>query len=570
MAIITIQGAEEKRLKIHYEVDTSLAPIGAGGMGQVMRGMRVDETTGVKRPAAIKFMFDDLPESAIERTRREASVQIKNENLVEMFGFIEVETTDAAGAVHKRYHVASELLTGVMLHDLMRGKTTDADGNEMPFAREIYRQYSCERMRFATFIISKLLLGVMALHDAGYIHRDIDPSNVMITADGKVKLIDFGICKKLDELGSSDRHLTTAGQFMGKAAYAAPELVMGDVAHQDPTTDLYAIGIMLFELITGKVPFEGATHEVLARQLKEKVNVKEIADKTMRAIILKATAKKQNERYASAAEFRVALEQFTRSSIVPSAGHTGRTNPGTSTPAVVAAAGMDDKKKKLLIYGGVAAAVAVIIGCAVTFMSSKNSEAEAQAAAELHERVEARRAEIADLILDSSEVTSELDSLTGMEIPTAGLLIRQARLQLASASTAGDGVATLRKVADKKMHSSAEALALLAALNSRSSALDPAILTATESIFTQRDYQEAHRLNQTALSLDSANYKALYEVALDYMAGDSRGIVERDLNKTATMLRKARKIASDAGDNEFVRIIDAPLGQLKQAGVLKD
>lgn len=569
MAIITIQGAEEKRLKIHYEVDTALPPIGAGGMGQVMRGVRVDETNGVKRPAAIKFMFDDLPESAIERTRREASVQIKNENLVEMFGFIEVETTDPQGAVHKRYHVASELLTGVMLHDLMRGKTTDADGNEMPFAANLYRQYSCERLKFATFIISKLLSGVMALHDAGYIHRDIDPSNVMITADGKVKLIDFGICKKLDELGTADRHLTTAGQFMGKAAYAAPELVMGDVSHQDPTTDLYAIGIMLFELITGNVPFEGPTHEVLARQLKEKVNVKGIADKYMRNIILKATAKKQNERYGSAAEFRVAIEQFSRNSLVTAPGHTGRTNPGVTNPGVKAIVAADDKKKKMMLFGGIAAAVAIIIGCVVMFRSNAEAEAKAQADAELQARVDARLAEIADLILDSPEVKTELDTLTEMQIPTAGYLINSAKEKLTNASTAGEGVATLRKVADKNMRSSAEALALLAALNSRSQALDSTTLTATETLFKGRDYQTAHRLNQTALSLDSANYRALYEVALDYMAGDSRGIVERDLSKTASMLTKAREIALKAGDNDFVKHIDTPLNQLKQAGIAK-
>ena len=309
MAILIIQGTEEKALGIHYEVDTSLPPIGAGGMGQVMRGVRVQNN--VRRAAAVKFLFDDLPESAIERSRREASVKISNENLVEMFGFIEMDTVDASGNVHKRYHVASELLNGVMLHDLLRGKTTDASGEEIPFAKELYRQYSCDRMRFAVYIIRNVLSGIMALHDAGYIHRDIDPSNIMITSDGKVKVIDFGICRRIGEGVDADRHLTSAGQFMGKAAYAAPELVTGDIAHQAETTDLYAIGIMFYELITGKVPFDGATHEVLAKQMKENVPVKNLADKYARKVIEKATAKKQDERYASAAEFRVAVAIVT-------------------------------------------------------------------------------------------------------------------------------------------------------------------------------------------------------------------------------------------------------------------
>lgn len=251
-------------------------------------------------------------------------MQISNENLVEMFGFIETETTDAGGSVHKRYHVASELLDGVMLHDLMHDKTTNADGEPIAFAEELLRQYKNDRTRFAVTITRSLLSGIMALHDAGYIHRDIDPSNVMVTADGKIKLIDFGICKKLDTLDTTDRHLTTAGQFMGKAAYAAPELVVGDVAHQNETTDLYAVGIMFYELLTGSVPFDGPTHEVLARQLKEAVPVKNLSDKFARKIVQKATAKKQTDRYASAAEFRVAVEQLSRNSVA------GQTNPGTT------------------------------------------------------------------------------------------------------------------------------------------------------------------------------------------------------------------------------------------------
>lgn len=554
-----IQGAEEKRLRVHYEVDTSRPPIGAGGMGQVMRGVRVDEATGATREAAIKFLFDDLPESAIERTRREASVRINNENLVEMFGFIEVETTDGAGNTHKRYHVASELLRGVMLHDLMRGKTTDADGEEMEFARELYRQYSCDRLRFAVLIARKILSGVMALHDAGYIHRDIDPSNVMITADGKVKLIDFGICKKLDALGTDDRHLTTAGQFMGKAAYAAPELVMGDVAHQTESTDLYAVGILFYELLTGHVPFDGPTHEVLARQLKEDVPVKDIADKFARKIVQKATAKKQEQRYATAAEFRADVEKLSRTSI--SAGGGG-TNPGEtvkiSTPT--------PRNKKGIIIGAAAAVVVAIAVCAAVFMGNKSDEEEALAAQAEQERlIEARRAEIADMILDTMSLQGETDSITGMEIPTAGALISQAREQLI-AGEAPRGKALLERVAAKKMKSSAEALALLAALNSRSQTLDTVTIMATEALFP-KDYRKAHELNEQALALDATNYRALYELALDYMAGEARGVVDRDLEKTARFLVDARKSAQSAGDEDFLRHIDVPLDILKSEGV---
>lgn len=552
MAILIIQGAEEKALGIHYEVDTSLPPIGAGGMGQVMRGVRVQNN--VRRAAAVKFLFDDLPESAIERSRREASVKISNENLVEMFGFIEMDTVDASGNVHKRYHVASELLNGVMLHDLLRGKTTDASGEEIPFAKELYRQYSCDRMRFAVYIIRNVLSGIMALHDAGYIHRDIDPSNIMITSDGKVKVIDFGICRRIGEGVDADRHLTSAGQFMGKAAYAAPELVTGDIVHQAETTDLYAIGIMFYELITGKVPFDGATHEVLAKQMKEKVPVKNVADKYARKVIEKATAKKQDERYASAAEFRVAVEQLSRHSV--SAGKT-------ASPQKVVKSDSKEHKlgKKTLIVAAAAMAV-LVIGIVIGLRDGSDDEAEKLAQQERERMIEARKAELADMIIDDLSLEAQTDSLTGQSIPTAGLLIDKARKQLSSVSTASEGVATLRRVADRGMKSSAEALAVLASLNLRSQTLDPAILAATDSLFV-KDFAKAHELNNAALALDSANYHALYEMALDYMAGDARGVVERDIAKASAMLEHARANAELAGDKAFVARIDEPLRQLK-------
>lgn len=552
MAILIIQGTEEKALGIHYEVDTSLPPIGAGGMGQVMRGVRVQNN--VRRAAAVKFLFDDLPESAIERSRREASVKISNENLVEMFGFIEMDTVDASGNVHKRYHVASELLNGVMLHDLLRGKTTDASGEEIPFAKELYRQYSCDRMRFAVYIIRNVLSGIMALHDAGYIHRDIDPSNIMITSDGKVKVIDFGICRRIGEGVDADRHLTSAGQFMGKAAYAAPELVTGDIAHQAETTDLYAIGIMFYELITGKVPFDGATHEVLAKQMKENVPVKNVADKYARKVIEKATAKKQDERYASAAEFRVAVEQLSRHSV--SAGKTASPQKAVKSDSKEHKLG-----KKTLIVAAAAMAV-LVIGIVIGLRDGSDDEAEKLAQQERERMIEARKAELADMIIDDLSLEAQTDSLTGQSIPTAGLLIDKARKQLSSVSTASEGVATLRRVADRGMKSSAEALAVLASLNLRSQTLDPAILAATDSLFV-KDFAKAHELNNAALALDSANYHALYELALDYMAGDARGVVDRDIAKASAMLEHARANAELAGDKAFVARIDEPLRQLK-------
>lgn len=309
MAIIRLQGKAEKEAGVYYEVDSTSKPIGEGGMGKVYEGKSVNTKTGVTRPVAIKFLFMDLPESAIERARREASIRLRNDNLIEMLGFIETDE-DRDGNVVKHYHVVSELLHGVSLSDLIQGKTKGADGKEIPYAQELYLQYQTNPSEFAKTIIKNTLSGIMALHDAGYIHRDIDPSNIFITDDRHIKVIDLGICKQMNALQNEDKQLTVAGTFMGKPEYASPELALGDTKFQNQTTDIYAIGVLLYECMTGKVPFEGTRYDVLDKQVKEKLPLNDIDDKGIRRIIEKATEKRQELRYPSASAMRADLESL--------------------------------------------------------------------------------------------------------------------------------------------------------------------------------------------------------------------------------------------------------------------
>jgi len=322
MATIKLKGNSAHDKNIYYEFDTDTEPLGEGGMGKVYRGRQISELTGISRDVAIKFMFDGLPQSVIDRARREASIQVDSENLVQMMGFIETTSEGPNHSVRSHYHVVSELLTGVMLADLLKGVTTTKDGRQIIFAQNLYKMYKEDRANFALIIMKNIASGIITLHDKGYIHRDIDPTNIMVTEDGKIKLIDFGIAKKLpnrnttggDKLSSQDRSLTMTGQFLGKPEYAAPELVKGYIDEQDETTDIYAMGILFYQLLVGKLPFIGKASKVLEAQcetptpIKNIVNLPKLYLADCRTVVSKATEKKQDKRYQSAAEFRAALD----------------------------------------------------------------------------------------------------------------------------------------------------------------------------------------------------------------------------------------------------------------------
>lgn len=312
MSIITLQGDKERAKGIYYEIDTAISPIGIGGMGRVYRGLCINRITRESKPVAVKFIFEDSPITSIERARREASIQLRNDNLIEMLGFIETQNKESDGMVISHYHVVSELLHGVTLMDVLDGKDVDFEGKKVPFAAEMYQMYNSQRERFALIIVKSVLSGLMALHDNGYIHRDIDPSNIMLTADEHVKLIDFGIAKRLDMLTSEvDVQFDPCQKerLVGKMSYAAPELVKSDVAHQDKTTDIYAVGILLYQLLCGHLPFEGTMQEIMEMQLNADIPLGDISNPILRNIIKKATEKQQGNRFQSTSEFRVALDK---------------------------------------------------------------------------------------------------------------------------------------------------------------------------------------------------------------------------------------------------------------------
>lgn len=308
MSIKILQGEIEKARGIHYEYDIDSTPIGEGGMGVVYRGVCVNEHTGVRTEVAIKALHEDLPDEVYARAEREASIQLRHDNLVEMLGLISVLETNRWGDAIYHHYVISEFLHGIELSDVLKGNLDGETRIKNEFACRLSQEYQINREKTSVFIIRSILSGVMALHDKGFIHRDIDPSNIMVTEDGCIKLIDFGIAKDLKSLGSTDKMRTATGKFIGKAEYASPELVLGDVMNHNYTTDVYALGILLYQLLVGQLPFLGSQYEVLQKQLKQKLPVKNIKNSALAKVVKKATEKRQGDRFGSIPEFRVALD----------------------------------------------------------------------------------------------------------------------------------------------------------------------------------------------------------------------------------------------------------------------
>lgn len=310
MPIKRLQGDWERRNGCYYEFDTDSEPLGEGGMGVVYLGYCVSKHSEAKHYVAIKQLRDDLSQEGYQRAIREASIRIRHDNLIEMLGFITSVESDPFDGKINRHYVISEFLYGVLLSDVISGQCRDSKGVEIPFVKTLSQRLMTDRLETAVIITRNVLAGLQTLHDRGYIHRDIDPSNIMVTASGQIKLIDFGIAKEVKSLGTSDRLLTVSGEFVGKPEYAAPELVLGDIRSQNFHTDLYAVGILLFQLLSGQLPFTGSRYEVFQRQLKTNLPVKMLEVKRpVREVVRKATEKDSSKRYSSAAEFRVDLDK---------------------------------------------------------------------------------------------------------------------------------------------------------------------------------------------------------------------------------------------------------------------
>ncbi|MEM9459422.1 MAG: serine/threonine-protein kinase [Myxococcota bacterium] len=265
--------------------------IGDGGMAQVYRAQH--ETIG--RAMAIKVLDQSLTieRTVVERFLQEAQAasKIHHENVVEVTDFGE---TDSG-----RPFMVMEYLEGEDLADVL--------------ARDVAVPWDRTKP-----IVLQLLAALQAIHDQGVVHRDIKPENIFLTSrmgsDHFVKVFDFGIAKVLRGGNDSQsvRALTIKGQLIGTPPYMSPEQCLGE--NVDARSDLYTVGIIAYEMLTGHTPFETDNPAKLLRMhVKDppppmaEVAPRRPVDPTVEAIIVRALAKDRDERFSSANELAKAL-----------------------------------------------------------------------------------------------------------------------------------------------------------------------------------------------------------------------------------------------------------------------
>ncbi|MFS0853428.1 Stk1 family PASTA domain-containing Ser/Thr kinase [Microbacterium sp. 179-I 3D4 NHS] len=273
---------EPRVLAGRYRVDEL---IGHGGMAKVYRGY--DLTLG--REIAIKILDPELARDTAFRTRfrleAQAASRMSHPSIVRVF---DAGDSSTSGAADDPPYIVMELVKGTLL------KTIIADG-PVPLT---------DAVRYVDGILEALDYS----HRAGVVHRDIKPGNVMVTPDGKVKVMDFGIARAVSDSSSTVAETT---QIIGTAAYFSPEQAKGEPV--DARADLYSTGVVLYELLTGRQPFRGESPVAVAYQHVSETPVpptelNETVPGALDAIVLRALAKDPYQRYPDAASFRAALD----------------------------------------------------------------------------------------------------------------------------------------------------------------------------------------------------------------------------------------------------------------------